>query len=361
MRLTLDRALKYRAEKIKRPRIAIDRGKIIGGSPAITRCLDLLGRAAEGDVTVLLTGETGTGKELFARAIHENSPRSENPMVVVDCTVLPEQLMEGILFGHVKGAFTGADAGKDGLIRQAHGGTLFLDEVGELPLDLQKKFLRVLQEQAYRPLGSRDEIKSDFRLIAATNKKLEDMTVHGGFREDLYYRLKSFIIELPPLRDRREDIVPLSIHHLDSLCRRYGLPPKEISAELCEALASYTWPGNVRELLNTMDRILAVARHEPTLYPFHLPANIRMNLAGVRSSSERTFTDTRHVDGKTSVDVSRPLKDVRDEAVRKLEEEYLKRLLDETGGDMKEASRRSGLARSQFYSLVKKYGIGRTE
>lgn len=360
MRLTLDRALKYRAEKTKRPSVSIDRGKIVGDSPTMARCLDLLARAAGGDVTVLITGETGTGKELFARAIHGNGPRKANPMVVVDCTVLPEQLMESVLFGHVKGAFTGADSGKNGLISQADGGTLFLDEVGELPLGLQKKLLRVLQEQVYRPIGSQFELKSDFRLIAATNRNMEAMVSCGEFREDLYYRLKSFIIGLPPLRERREDIVTLAIHHLDSLCRRYEIPQKSISDELAEALTTYSWPGNVRELLNTLDRILAVARHEPTLYPFHLPPNIRIALADFRNSEPSLTLDTEK-DPRANVDVSRPLRDVRDDAVKKLETEYLKRLLEQTGGDMKEACVRSGLARSQFYSLIKKHGIGRSD
>ena len=187
----------------------LKRDEIVGNSPAIRYCLDLVARAAMNDFSVLVTGETGTGKELFARAIHQNSPRSDGNFVVVDCAALPETLAEGILFGHRKGAFTGALREQGGLIKQADGGTLFLDEVGELSPRIQNSFLRVLQEYRFRPLGGGGEISSNFRIISATNRDPEHMVKEGLFRQDLLFRLQSFVIRLPPLRDRREDIVDL--------------------------------------------------------------------------------------------------------------------------------------------------------
>lgn len=356
LRLTLDRALLYRKEKKRGPRKAVIRKKIIGNSPAMVRCLDLMSKAAEGDVNVLITGDTGTGKELIAQAIHDNSERKMKPMVVLDCTVLPEHLMESVLFGYAKGSYTGAETSQEGLIAQAEGGTLFLDEVGELPLLLQKKLLRVLQEHLYRPVGGRDERKSDFRLVSATNRNLEDMVKHGSFREDLLYRLKSFSIELPLLSERQMDIEPLVNYHIQELCRRYGIEPKRVSDELLKDLKRYSWPGNVRELVNTIDRMITMARSEATLYPVHLPPEIRLSLTGgMFARTPLPETPARRRDD--SVDTSRPLKVIREEMIQKLENDYLKRLLSETDGDIKIACKRSGLARSQFYNLMKKYGI----
>lgn len=356
LRLTLDRALLYRKEKKREPRKVINRKKIIGNSPAMVRCLDLMSKAAESDVNVLITGATGTGKELLAQAIHDNSHRKMKPMVVVDCTVLPEHLMESVLFGYAKGSYTGAETSQEGLICQAEGGTLFLDEVGELPLLLQKKLLRVLQEHLYRPVGGREERKSNFRLVSATNRNLDDMVKIGSFREDLLYRLKTFSIELPLLSERPLDIEALVYYHVHEFCRRYGLEPKLISDELLKDLKRYSWPGNVRELVNTIDRMLTMARSEATLYPVHLPPEIRLRLTGGMFAK----TLSPETPGRVSdavVDTSRPLRVIREEMIQKLENDYLRRLLNETGGDIKIACNRSGLARSQFYNLMKKHGI----
>jgi two-component system, NtrC family, response regulator len=203
IRLPLVRALQYRKEKSsgKAP-LALRRTGIIGSSPETNTCLDLVAKAAHTNNNVLITGETGTGKELFARAIHENSSRSNRPFVVIDCAALPESLVESTLFGHEKGAFTGADRSREGLIKEADGGTLLLDEIGELPLAQQGAFLRVLQERRFRPVGSRADVFSDFRLIAATNRSIGRMVQAGTFREDLLFRLRSTSIDLPPLRNR---------------------------------------------------------------------------------------------------------------------------------------------------------------
>ncbi len=358
MRLTLDRALRYREEKRKQPQVRINRERIVGESVAMKRCLDLVGRAAVSDVNVLITGETGTGKELFARAIHENSARYEQSLVTLDCTVLPEHLLESVLFGHVRGAFTGAETRREGLIMQADGGSLFLDEVGELPLEFQKKFLRVLQEQAFRPVGASREAKSNFRLISATNRNLDAIAEAGRFRKDLLYRLKSFHIELPPLRDRQEDIEELTYHHLSRHCGRFDLAPKGMSDELLQNLKSYLWPGNVRELVNVIDRMLAMARGEPTLYSVHLPPEVRLRMTDRMIEEKEETASTEESDlQRIRMDMSRPLREVREEMVAQVEKAYLSRILDQTKGNVRNACRKSGLARSQFYHLLKKYGI----
>ena len=203
----------------------------------------MIAQAAGSDVNVFITGETGTGKELFARAVHENSPRARGNFVVVDCTALPETLVESLLFGHEKGTFTGAEKARDGLVRQAHCGTLFLDEVGELPLNMQKAFLRVLQERRFRPLGGSREIESDFRLVAATNRNLDQMVRAGQFREDLLFRLRSYVIELPPLRERPEDLQELARFYADRFCERYGLPSKGFSPDFIRTLQRLSVAG----------------------------------------------------------------------------------------------------------------------
>ncbi|HQP55771.1 MAG TPA: sigma-54 dependent transcriptional regulator, partial [Syntrophorhabdus sp.] len=200
MRLVLTRAIQYREKKglATKPPVLLKKDNIIGNSPSLRACFDLVAQAAQSDINVLITGETGTGKELFARAIHDNSQRADKSFIVVDCAAMPDNLVESTLFGHEKGAFTGADRSREGLIKLAHRGTLFLDEIGELPPLIQKSFLRVLQEHRFRPIGSSGEEQSDFRLIAATNRKLDRMVANGQFRTDLLFRIQALTIELPP-------------------------------------------------------------------------------------------------------------------------------------------------------------------
>jgi len=223
IRLSLSRAIQYRKQKKERPsHVALKRDAIIGASIQIVDCLDEAAYAANCDNPTLITGETGTGKELFAKAIHENSRQSAGNFVVVDCAALPEHLVESILFGHKKGSFTGSIENHEGLIRQADAGTLFLDEVGEMPLGIQKKFLRVLQEKRFRPVGCETEMHSNFRLICATHRNLEDMVANGLFRQDLYYRIRTICIALPPLRDRPKDIPCLALHRIGQASIRMG-------------------------------------------------------------------------------------------------------------------------------------------
>jgi len=399
--LPLTRALEYRAQKAaKRPRAVLKREGIMGGSRAIEECLELVAQAAESNAGVLITGETGTGKELFARAIHANSLRANSNFVVVDCAALPETLVESVLFGHVKGAFTGADRDRDGLFRLADGGTLFLDEIGELSPAIQKVFLRVLQDGRFRAVGAKHESQSDFRLVAATNRDLGIMAERGGFREDLLYRLKTMVISLPPLRTRLEDIKPLAIHHMNRLCERYRIPTKGFSEEFFAALAAHAWPGNVRELFNTLERVLLQHRDQPVLYPMHLPDDIRIRAIRIgaggrkgrlsaavtdRSTSGPGSLAGSEVSGGTAVDafarldntgdfsghgaaltrspeggLSAPLcawKRYRRQALEEAEHRYLRELVAASGGSVPRASALSGLSPSRLYDLLRKYGL----
>ena len=355
--LPLARALEYRAQKAaRRPRAVLKREAIIGVGQAMESCLDMVAQAADSDASVLLTGETGTGKELFARAIHVNSPRGTNNFVVVDCAALPETLVESVLFGHVKGAFTGADRDRDGLFKLADGGTLFLDEIGELSPGIQKTFLRVLQDGRFRPVGSKNELQSDFRLVAATNRDLSAMAASGMFREDLLYRLRTIVITLPPLRQRIEDIKPLAIHYMNRLCERYRLPTKGFAEEFFQALAAYTWPGNVRELCSTMERVLLQHRSEPVLYPKHLPDEIRIQVLSANAGGEPAAPPRREPEAAAATTVP-PWKEYRRQALDAAEERYLRKLLQGTGGSVAKASRASGLSPSRLYDLLRKYNL----
>jgi two-component system NtrC family response regulator len=353
------RALQYRKERnASRQLVILDSEGIFGSSPQLKTCLELLAQAAGSDAGVIITGETGTGKELFARAIHRNSPRAEKRFVVVDCAALPESLVESILFGHEKGAFTGADRIQEGLMSQADGGTLFLDEVGELPLSIQKAFLRALHERRFRPLGSRQEVASDFRLVAATNRDLNEMEKEGRFRRDLLFRLRSFTIHLPPLRERGGDIRVLAMHQISRLCDRYDAGIKGFSPEFLEALMGYEWPGNVRELFHATERALAAAQQDPVLYPKHLPTHIRVKLA--RDSIEVDSPAKGSVDGNAATSGALPsLKTFRETLVAKGEKEYLEELMSRTQGDIMEACRVSGLAQARLYGLLKKHEISK--
>jgi two-component system, NtrC family, response regulator len=344
-------ALEYRRERLaRRNSRSLDLGGLLGQSQAMRACLGAIAEASASDVPVLISGETGTGKEMVAKAIHSNSDRALRPLVPVDCASLTETLVESSLFGHDKGAFTGASTDRVGLVRQAHEGTLFLDEVGELPLNLQKSFLRVLQEKRFRPVGSDREIFSDFRLLAATNRDLKQMVAAGTFREDLYFRLRSMDIELPPLRLRGGDVLMIAETVLTEVCERLALPPKELSAAFREALASYPWPGNVRELRQAVECAVVAAGMFRTLEAIHLPIQIRVQLA--RASVAPEFNRTPF--GPKAK--GRPtLAEVRDAA----SEAYLSRLLDEVHGDVEAACEISGISRSRLYGLLKLYGIDR--
>jgi two-component system NtrC family response regulator len=358
--LSLVRALEYRKHKKgdgdARNVVALKREEIVGTSSKLKGCLDLVAQAAGCDASVLITGETGTGKELFARAVHDNSRRAGGRFVVVDCAALPETLIESLLFGHEKGAFTGAEQAREGLVRQANGGTLFLDEVGELPLTMQKAFLRVLQEHRFRPVGSQREVESDFRLVAATNRNLDYLVQHGQFREDLLFRLRSFHIELPPLREHPEDIRQLARHHLDRIYDRYGLAAKGFSPEFLKTLCAYGWPGNVREFVNTLERTVAAARLEPILFPQHLPTALRIQITQAHVNHESTHGELPETKLSTGIP---KLSEFRYSVYASAEKQYLSDLMAISGNNLNDACRISGVSPSRLYALLKSHELPR--
>jgi two-component system NtrC family response regulator len=369
---SMERALKFRERNKEWSERIIKRKSLIGDSPALHSVLENLSVAATGDASVLITGETGTGKEVVARTVHENSTRAEGPFVVLDCASIPENLVEGELFGHIKGSFTGATTSQKGVIEQADGGTLFLDEVGELPLPTQSAFLRVLQEKRYRPIGSTSERTSNFRLVAATNRNLEKMCEDGTFRTDLYYRLKSCSMEIPPLRNRLEDVPALAEFHTARLCTKYNTSTKTLSNELIAILMHYEWPGNVRELVQTLERTIMRAKGEPTLYPEHLPVDIRARAAGkmlrpvkeqapFQEKKDSSILEPMPADVISSLfsDEFPLFKAFRTTCIAQIEKVYLENLIRQANGSIKEACKLSGLSRTRLYVLMKEHDISK--
>lgn len=361
--LTMQRALGYRKEKTEnQTRSVLIRDDIIGHSPSMLEVLRQVALASSTDAAVLIAGETGTGKELFSQAIHKNSSRSQGPFVVVDCAALPEALAESLLFGHRKGSFTGAEHASEGLVRGAHRGTLFLDEVGELPLSLQKTFLRVLQEKRFRPIGEKEEVTSDFRLIAATNRDLDDMVQKGLFRQDLLFRLKSLVVDLPALRNRREDLQDLALHFLQRIARRTSSPPPSLTFEFMECLSLYDWPGNVREFAQVMEKVSIAAGPGRTLFPIYLPHEIRGQAA--RRMAERRKESVSIVEENVVPVASTPFlcyKEFREHTLGEAERQYFSDLMALTGRDIPEACRVSGLSRTRLYEQLRKVGLTREE
>ena len=351
--------LQYREKKAGSPDAAPMQDKhfegIIGSSPSIKFCKYLVASVANTEANVFITGETGTGKELFALAIHNHSRRGQNNFVTVDCTALPAELVESILFGYEKGAYTGAVKSRDGLIKQAHGGTLFLDEVGELPLAMQSSFLRVIQEHRFRPVGYQEEIESNFRLIVASNRDLEDMVRKGLFRDDLLFRLRSFTIEVPALRKRSQDIRELALYYTSKLCQQYGIAEKAFDHGFFNVLEAYSWPGNVRELIHALENAIIAAQHEPALFPKHLPTYIRLWLTRVSVGM-----DAIHDSATPAIKASGTflkLKDVREIALASAEKQYLKDIMIAAKGDIRHICELSGLSRTRLYVLLKKHHI----
>lgn len=356
--LQVTRALEYRNEKIAfRSAILLKKEGIIGSDPKLEACLERVAQVAAVDTPVLISGETGTGKELFARAVHANSGRASGPFVVLDCAAFPEKLVESMLFGHRKGAFTGADHDRDGLILQANNGTLFMDEVGELTMPIQKAFLRVLQERRFRPIGGSGERTSNFRLVAATNRNLASMAAEGSFRKDLFFRLKSAEIHLPPLKERSSDIEALAMHFISSFCKNYGMHIKGVSRDFMQTLQTYSWPGNVRELVNALDASIANAKGHDVLVPMHLPVDIRVHLKCQKIQNRGSAAlppDTPESD---------PWKDLPTwkTSLEETEKHYFQSLMSRTEGNIKEACRISGLSRTALYERYKKHAIERPE
>ncbi len=309
-----------------------DRYRIVGDSPAVRGVVSAIEKVAPTGATVLVRGPSGTGKELVARAVHGNSPRRDRPLVTVNCATLQESLLESELFGHEKGAFTGADRPKPGLFEVAEGGTLFIDEVAEMSPALQAKFLRVLEDGHYRRVGSTLEKHADVRVVAATNKPLEDEVKAGRFREDLFFRLNVIAIALPPLRDRREDIPPLVTHLLRT--RPVGKVPFAIDAEALRVLCGYDWPGNVRELANVLERAQILAEGD-VITTDDLPENL--------------------------VQASRPAAGAAAAAgpddLEGVERRHVGEVLRRHGGNKVQAAKALGVSRRTLYRLIDKYGL----
>ncbi len=362
----LQRALRYRQSEKENELFSQDKildqlkhHGIIGHSKQIQKCINFAAKVAPSDSNVLISGETGTGKELFAKVVHDLSSRASKKLTIVDCAALPSTLVESILFGHAKGSFTGADKNRPGIIKQSDGGTLFLDEVGEMPTEIQKKFLRVLQERKYFPVGGNVETTSDFRLIAATNKDLHAMVDEGTFRDDLLFRLKTFHLELPPLRLRASDITELAYYYRDDFCRRNKLKKKKLSSDFVMFLTHYDWPGNVRELFQTVECSIANAQDSTIIYSKHLPLNIRIqitrNKIKVMDSSESEHgpkSSTRY-----ELQDMPTLKGAREKVIADQEKEYLSQLLVLSNGNIRKCCKISGLSRSRLYDLLKKYQL----
>jgi len=347
--LALRRALQYREGVIQSQSMTnLDRGSFVAVTPLMQHCLGLVAQSAGSSASILIRGETGTGKEMIARLVHTNSSRAARPFIVVDCANLPENLVESTLFGHEKGAFTGADRSHPGLIQQADGGTLFLDEIGDLPLLVQKNFLRVLQEKRFRPVGGSREIECDFRLIAATHRDLDEMVKQGTFREDLLFRIRTIDIEIPPLRSHRDDCLPLMSQFMKQLHDQYGKGVKGFSPDLIEAVHSYSWPGNVRELRNAMESAYVAAGNTPTLYPNHLPSGIRIHL-----KKELLGPPEPAPEPASFLRMPLSIQDARQFSEKK----YLELLSMYSGGKIKDACEVAGLSATQLYALYRKHGL----
>ncbi|MBA3464160.1 MAG: sigma-54-dependent Fis family transcriptional regulator [Deltaproteobacteria bacterium] len=336
------RRLRQQARDLRRALEGIHRiDNLVARSPSMTPVVAMVQRAATTDSTVLITGESGTGKEVAARAIHNSGDRKSGRFVAVNCAAIPETLLESELFGHVKGSFTGATSDRRGLFDEAHGGTIFLDEIADLPLAMQVKLNRVLQERKVRQVGAGEERAVDARVIVATNVDLKARVGSHQFREDLYYRINVIHIALPPLRDRREDIPALAAFLLDRHGARREERPEGFTAEALAALVQYPWPGNVRELENAIERALAVT-DGPRIELEALPQEVSTMLRPRATHGTETHLSYREV-----VDLA------RDRATR----EYLIALMRELGGNVTEASRRAGIERESLHRLLKKYGV----
>ena len=345
MRLLIEKAMHHSdlQRQVRQLRREVDErygfGNIIGRSKEMRSLFALVERIADTASTVLITGDSGTGKELFAKAIHYNSGRREGPLVAVDCSVIPETLIESELFGHAKGAFTGAHRAKRGLFAEADGGTLFLDEIGNLPLAMQAKLLRALQEREIKPVGSNETLRVDARVIAASKVDLRRAVDEGAFRDDLFYRLSVIPMRIPPLSERREDIPLLADHFLDKVCRRNKLEKKELEPALLSKLIAYGWPGNVRELENVIERLVLISDGDAIaadLLPPEIAAQAAAGPQPEAAGADKTLSAR----------------------VAGAERETIIEALERAGGNRTRAARLLGISRAGLYNKLKQYGLG---
>jgi two-component system response regulator AtoC len=351
-----------------RPEDSGSRGRfrLVGDSPAIRHVYGIIEKVADTPSTVLISGESGTGKELIARALHENSSRHAGPFIKINCAAIPKTLMESELFGYEKGAFTGAVGAKPGRFELAHGGTLFLDEIGEIPVEMQVKLLRVLQESEFERVGGIKTIKVDVRLVTATNRDLAAELTTGGFREDLYYRIKVVDIHLPPLRERRVDIPLLVQHFITKFNDRLKKQFTHIARDAVERLVAYHWPGNIRELENVIERTMLFGEG-PTIRLGDLPAELSGGPAAVeeRAAPAPVASTTPSHPSLPAVTAAAAaagaaagsLKEAVRAEIERLEREWIRQALDETGGNVTQAARRLKISRKSLQTKMKELGL----
>jgi DNA-binding NtrC family response regulator len=352
MHITLKNALKTRElmreiKDLKKKIQGKKQSNTVWSCPGMQKVMDLVERIGRYDVTVMIRGESGTGKELIAETIHNQSLRSENKIISIDCSALPHNLVESELFGYEKGAFTGANESRPGRFEMAHGGTLFLDEVGNLPVQTQMKMLRVLQERKLQRLGGKQEIEIDVRLIIATNTDLEKAMQTGQFREDLYHRLNEFTIQLPPLRERQEDITLLLQHFMEHFNQQFDKSVHAIAPDAMEFLRSYSWPGNIRELMNVMKRAVVMAND--TIEFNHLPMESFQKTRPTANISMQPLTLENHP--------IRPLKEICQEVARKVERETISRVLQETRWNKVKTARLLKINYKTLFNKMRELGI----
>ncbi|OOC10219.1 sigma-54-dependent transcriptional regulator [Thioalkalivibrio halophilus] len=342
LRLAADRVIEARRLKaeVRQYRELLAAGEgfhgMQGNSPAMLRLFDLIRRIAASDGSVLITGESGTGKELVARALHAESARRDGPFVALNCAGIPESLLESELLGHVAGAFSGARGARRGLFREADGGTLFLDEIAEMPVAMQSKLLRLLQDGRVRPVGGNEEVDTDVRIVAATHQDIPGRIAQGEFREDLYYRLETFRIEIPPLRDRGEDIERLALQFLRQHALAHGLPERRPSPEAMRALLHYAFPGNVRELSSLMERAATLSSGDQ-IELRDLPERVHASASGGTSA------------GMPPGDGVPGARDAHWPSLAELETDYIQRVLEHCEGNKQRAARMLGIGRKTLY------------
>jgi DNA-binding NtrC family response regulator len=318
---------------------------------------ELIDQIAPSDANVLIVGESGVGKEIFANRIHEQSNRSAGPLIKLNCAAFPANMIEGELFGYKKGAFTGASQDFPGMLSAASGGTLFLDEISEMPVDLQTRFLRVLQEREFRPLGSTQSLKADFRLVAASNRRPEDAIRLGRLREDLFYRLNTFTLAIPPLRDRTEDIPELAQLFLQRFCTKMNKPLMTIQSEAYDALLRYPWPGNVRQLQNVIERAVVLTQGS-LITPRNLPQEVLHNVPHESAPSSQSASGFEMSDGLSEIPLPRPLLTASQSLnLADREKAALLAALEQSRGNKKKAAELLGIHRPTLYTKLKKFGL----
>jgi DNA-binding NtrC family response regulator len=320
--------------------------QLIGESSKMQKVVSMIKKVAPTDATVLIWGESGTGKELVARALHANSNRSEKVFFAVDCGTLSSHLLESELFGHEKGAFTGAQQKKDGIFKLADRGTVFLDEISNISLDVQSKLLRFCENREFLPLGASSPIRVDLRMIFATNQNLEQMVADGLFREDFYYRIFVYPIRMPALRERKRDILPIAYHFLEHFSQKLGKPISGFDEEVVDRLADYDWPGNVRQLRNTIERAVILSEQQKISLK-DIP------LLGDKGDIDRLIENIP----STNAELKRVKAEIRQKATRKIEKNFLLNALAKNDWNVTRAAKDTGLQRSNFHNLMKKYGI----